>query len=377
MGCFCRLSVAAMRGDTAAEPADDTPDSDEERPADKVVSAIGQWLATRWLPAAPWEPDPEWQDVELPEPPMQPAALSVLSGLIQAQQACQSDLAIDPAQPEQLGRLVRIVVTLNRRLDDLQQVAEDDAAPWDDVAALNDQADAVRDALSQGLLSPPEDTGPDQPIGPWRPLLTKVKALAPLISVFRMLDLDPADADAAELLSDRVRRLRAVTLPPLEAPSTVYRLIARYNAIGRLQRSLGADPRKVPFARVQRAVHRKVDAVVTQLPAEVRLVEDRLTGMAQRQPNPSNLLTNSVIAQAQAINPALLQRLRWKVPEFDQLDMLTTAAPVVTLVTLLRTLGTDPIRTSPCSRSCDAGAARGGQAATGSPDSGTGAAPAG
>ena len=372
MGCFCKQSVAALLQQEPPRPTEIS-EQVEDRPEDKVVNAVSDWLAARWLPAPPWEPNPEWQEVDLPEPPMPPAALSVLSSLIQAQQTCQADLAIDPAQPEQVSRLARIVATLNRRTEELQQVAEDDATPWEEVAALNDHVDTVRDALGQGVLSPQED---DPPIGPWRPLLAKVKALAPLISVFRTLDLDPTDPETVEILADRVRRLRAVTLPTLDRTLPIYRLIARYSAIGRLQTSLGADPRTVPFNRVQRAVKRKVDAVVEQLPPQIRLVEDRLVGMAQCQPNPSQLLTATMVTQAQAIEPALLDRLHWNVPDYQQIELLTTAVPVVKLVTLLRTLGNDPIRTSPCDRGCDARAASGREAPTGSRGNGTGAAPA-
>ena len=377
MGCFCKRSVAALREETtaAAETTDAVaPDATQARPEDKVVDAVSTWLAARWLPAPPWQPDPEWQEVELPEPPMPQEALSVVSGLIQAQQTCQTELAVDPAQPGQLAKLARIISTLNRRTDDLQDIADSDAAPWDEVAGLNDRADMVRAALSQGVLTPQEA---DPPIGPWRPLLAKVKALAPLVSVFRTLNLDPGEADTAERLAQRVRQLRAVVLPPVVQPLTVFRLIARYSAIDRLQRSLGADPRKVPFERVQRAVRRKVDAVVQQLPETIRMADDRLDGMPRRQPNPSQLLTPAMIGQARALTPALLDRLRWTVPDYGQMDLLTTAAPVARLVALLRPLGIDPVRSSPCDGSCDARAVGSRLAATGLPGSGTGAAPAG
>ena len=357
------------------------------RAADQTVLAVGAWLAARWLPAPAWNPDPAWLEIVLPELPIPPAGLSVLSGLVQARLTCTLALGIDPALPARLPALARIVVTLNRRLDLLAELAAD-PTPWDTLAALNDGVDIVVRALDAGLLAPPTASAQltvsadaavagEPSIGPWRVLLAKIKALAPLIALFRALQIDPAQPGAVALLAEQVRLLRAITLPPIAQPLVLFQLINRFSAILRLQTSLGADPRTVPFSRVQLAVQRKVDALALRLPASLRLADGVVLGLPPRQPNPSLLLNPATIAHAQAIPFAMMEQLRWQVPEFQQLALLTTAAPLMSLVQLLRQLGIDPVMAAPCGGGCDAGTARDTQPATTMPGSGTGAMPAG
>ena len=382
MGCFCRQTVAAMRvgmPQMALSVAAQADLSLRLRVEDHTVNAIANWLAARWLPAPLWQPDLAWLDIHLPEPPMPAASLSVLSGLIQARLTCMAAFGIDPGVPAHLPRLARIITTLNLRIPELELLAADET-PWQQLATLNDQVDVVLQALDHGLLHPPSLTvqGPDvsgPPIAPWRGLLVKVKALAPLIAILRALNIDPTHTGAAMLLSEQVRALRALTLPELGQPLIVFRLISRFHAIARLRLSLGADPRTVAFSRVRLAVQRKVDGLAVRLPPSIRLLDGHLSGMPSRQPNPSLLLTPAIMAQLQSLPLGLLNRLRWQVPEFHQLTLLTTVAPVVALVEQLRALGLDPVLAAPCGTGCDAGAVPNARSAKAMPGSGTGATP--
>lgn len=369
MGCFCIEAVQALHETEEAETEPVTPEAPVE---DETVAAVGTWLAARWLPAAEWAPDPEWQQAELPDPPMAPESLGVLVALVQAYQAGQT-MQLDLTVPDQVPKLARIIGTLNRRMPALEWM-ERDTRPWNQVAALNDQTDSVRGAIAQGVFAEQAKPEPEPPLAPWRPLIIKVKALAPLLAVGQMLDLDLADDAAPEQLAKLVRSLRKVVLPPLENPLRVFRVIARLNAIARIEASFGADPRTVPFQRIRAALDRKIQAVKEMLPEQIEVKDGRLLGMPFVQPNPSQLVNADTIAAARGIRPETMERLRWKPPPAEDMDLLTTGAPVMTLTRLMRTLRAPPVRAAPC-QACDAATVMRGLA-TASPDSGTGAAPA-
>ncbi len=352
MGCFCRETVAALREDEV-EPEPDAAEQAETTP-DPLIPAVSDWLAARWLPSPAWVPDEEWLDAEIAEPPMAPQAMATVLGLFQAQQACEEDLGTDPADADQVRKLARIVGTLNRRMTDLAWV-EQDARPWTRIALLNGQADTVRDAATQGVFEPKEEE-PQAPVGPWRPLLAKLKAVAPLVAIAQWQEVDLADPEAVEHLARTVRKLRRVALPPLENPVLLMRVIARTSAIARLKNSLGADPRTVPFERVVRAVERKVEAAKRLLPEALRVTDGRLDGMPTVQPNPGQLLNRETVEQAQKITPETMDKLHWQVPPMHELDLLISGSPVAALAKLIKQLGPDPVRQTPCGPQCDAGA---------------------
>ncbi len=365
MGCFCKQAVLAMqpapRPAAAAGPQTgagiedelDTQGEQDDDPrittARQRVATAASWLAARWLPAPPWQPDPAWQDIELPDPPMPPEGLAVILGLIQAQQDCQRDLGLDPTEPTQIAKLARIIATLNRRTPELAEQAEvAEVTPWEVLSNQCEQADRVSQAARSGVFSPNPAEEPT-PITPWRPLLAKMKALAPLIAIGQVPGLDFGSASMPEQLAERLRKLRAIALPPLDNPAVAYRTIARFDAIARLQRSLGADPRSVPFSRVKAAVDRRSAAAAASLP---------LGDPPPQPPNPGLLVTPDTIAAATAIPPATLDRLRWQPPRFDQFTVLTTLVPVAKLVNVLRGCGIEAVRQSPCDSGCDAGRLR-------------------
>jgi hypothetical protein len=371
VGCFCKQAVLAMQpapragavDGTQTDPViEDEPDDPAVITARQRVTAAAAWLAARWLPAPPWQPDPAWQDIELPDPPMPPEGLAVILALIQAQQDSQRDLGLDPTESAQVAKLTRIIATLNRRMPELAEQAEaEEATPWEALANQCEQADRVSQAARARVFTPDPAEEPPTPIAPWRPLLAKMKALAPLIAIGQAPGLNFGSASMPEQLAERLRKLRAVALPPLDNPAIAYQTMARFDAIARLQRSLGADPRSVPFRRVKAAVDRRSAAASAAMPP----------GEPPPQPpNPGLLVTPDTIAAASAIPPATLDRLRWQAPRFDQLSVLTTLVPVAKLVGVLRGCGIEAVRQSPCDSGCDAGRLRV------LPGSGTGAAPA-
>ncbi len=373
MGCFCVQSVEALVQDDQYDPAAAEADPEIN---DEVVPAIYTWLSSNLLPAPDWAPDPAWLEIDLedlPDPPMPPEALSVIITLVQAYHAAQDDLGLDLTDPDDTDRLTRIVGTLNRRMPLFEAMVQD-TRPWEQVALYNDQLDLVRVALETGLIPEAGEQEVEQgpPVGPYKPLIRKLRALAPLIAAGQLLKIDYAEPDATETLAKLVRTLRKINLPPLDDTVLVLRTIARVGAVARLRQSFGADPRAVPFERVTRALDRKAADVQQILPETVRVAAGQLLGMPRREPNPSQWVNADIIARAQTLQP---DQMRWQPPPFDQFDLLTVGAPVMTLSRVMSTLTPQPIRSSPCGYTCDAGAVgrSASPGATASPGSGTGA----
>lgn len=353
MGCFCRDFAEGLQDETEEQPT--STQEAQEDPAAALVSEAGNWLAARWLPAPPWTMDEEWAEHEWPDPPVPPAALGVLLGLVSARHACQDALGVDPAEPAEVSRLTRIVGTLNRRTEALRAL-DRDARPWEELAALDGQASAVQQAAAQGVFQPRDDPAEQEDVRAWRTLLVKVKALAPLVAIVQLEQLDLTEPEAVDELAETVRALRRVELPPLEDAPLLLRLIARTSAAARLQDSLGVDPRRLPFKRVRETVARRVEAAAKLLPEEAKVQDGRLTGMPLLQPNPSSLLNAPTVEEARKLTPEVLDRLRWQVPPYQDLPLLTVGATVAALVGGLSRLGTNPVRQSPCGRECDAAA---------------------
>ena len=354
MSCFCRnkLPLPVPEPVSASVPSVGVDLGGKPVLGNPVLDAVSGWLAERWLPAPAWNPEPDWLELDWPDPPMPPSALAVLLGLVTAQASCLAVLSVDPAVTVDVARLARIVVTLNRRIPQLQALDED-WRPWEALATLNGQVDAVRLSLSAGLFDGTRHV--DVPLAPWRTMVAQVKALAPLVAIGQLQKLDFGDPRAADTLAGTVRKLRCVALPELADPALLLRLISRMDAVARLRDSLGADPRAYPFARVQAAVERRVQETLALLPEAIRIEGGALAGMPVRQPNPGLLINAETVRMARTLTPDVLDRLRWQVPNYQDLPLLTVGATVSALVRAMASLGENPVQQQPCGTACDAG----------------------
>lgn len=343
MGCFCR--------DTPQAEVEPYEASLAVEPRVPLVAALGTWFTQRWLPAAvPWEPDPAWLDLPLPEPPLPPASVSVLLALALARKTAMDVLQLDPLLREDVARLARIVATLNRRTEALRPLAED-WRPWSALAQVDDQAQTVEDALDAGLFERERPVPPVDPALPaWRGLLARLLALAPLVALTRTLRVELRDPDWARRLGVVTRQLRLVSLPALADAATVLRVVARNDAMERLQARSGP----LPFREARQAVAARVRAVQSRLPPGVRMQQGVLVGMPALVPNPALIVNAPTVA---AVAGLVLPRLDWQVPAFGTLPLLTSGGPVATLVKGMAALGASPVRDTPCGPSCDAAAA--------------------
>ncbi len=361
MGCFCRHLVIPPipeRDEELAEAPSTPP----------VIEAVSHALSSRWLPPAiPWEPDPDWLQAELPTVPMSPATLAVVIRLIYTRKAIMLALKLDPLLPAHQTQLARIVATLNRRTPSLAPLAED-WRPWAALARLNDQVDVVQKALAAKLFE--QEQVEAEPLAPWRPLLAKLKPLLPVVAVVNMLELDTRDdpVTALKSLTLTLRRLRKVVLPPLARPQVIMQLIARNEAVARLESSIGA----LPFEVLRDKVVQKLEAVQEQLPPGVLIGSTgQLEGMPPLEPNPSLIINAPTVAAAIRLNPVFVTGLNWNVSVDIDAPLLKVGEPVVALIKGNR-LARAQVRSSPCDGNCDAAAAL----ATALQDSGIGAAPA-
>ena len=366
MGCFCKQAIltmqsacqltvsagAALHGGIGVELSAQAGvgltaglEATVVTPTSPRLAAAAAWLAARWLPAEPWQPDPAWLEIDLPDLPMPAGHLAVMLALVQVRQDCQRDLGINLTVSAQAAKVARIIATLNRRTPDLA-LQLNTSPPWEALALQLDHAERVTLAARAGLFLPlPVEIVPVPPIAVWQPLLLKIKALAPLIAIGQTPGLNLQLEGMPGLLAAMLREMLAISIPPLDDLTTILRIIARFDAIARLQLGLGLNPCSVAFSQVKAAVDLRTAAAVALLPPGE---------FPAHPPNPGLLITADMIAAARAIPRAVLAQLHWNVPRYDQLALLTTLVPVVKLVGLLRSCGIEAVCQSPCDAHCDA-----------------------
>lgn len=353
MGCFCRVPLSRLD-----EPVPEA-EPESRPPRSELAEAVSAWFTARWLPAEPWQPDPAWLDIPVPELPMPQAGLGVLLALVQARATCRKVLGVDIARPDTSMRLARVVATLDLRLPDLRRFLAADRRPWDELAMLLHHADTIRKAAASVANQARQDERLAEPAPApspaWRKQAARVKLLAPLVAIGTAAEIDFAQPDAVRQLAELVLRLRQVTLPPLADIAVVLRLVARLDAIGRIRDILGFDPAPLPFQQVCDAVQSQVEDALDRVP-DARLAEGTLVGMPPAALNLSTLLNPATVQATARLPVAALARLDWQVPDFEAFDLLRVGAPVLALTRAFVSVGIDPIAQRPCTR-CDAGGA--------------------
>jgi hypothetical protein len=284
-------------------------------------------------------------ETPVPTPKLDANAVATLSGLANMRAAAQSQLAVDVLAPGTGTALARIVVTMNARVAAIKNIP--DPSPWHKLADQNDAADRVIQQVGSSASTEDYANPAGQPMAVWKPLLRKVRAMAPLIATASQLDVSVDDAAAMPAaLSAAVRLLRAVELPPIDDPDTVARLIGLLSAVTRLQQSLGADPVRSGFAAVQDAVARKVADAAQRLadngqPADVPYC-------------PTTIAPPEVVSVACSEGGRQIADIAWRVPPASSFPAIQTVSLTAALVAqIAAATGTNPVRSSPCA-GCDA-----------------------
>src|ERR1700761_6743265 len=122
MVCFCKqtmeqLQLALPRLDVAASA---TLSADAQMQVQ--MQALANWLGRFGLPAAPWEPDETWLDLELPTLSLSGRAMATLSAFAQLRAGALA-LGIDLLVPGQANAFTRLAATLDARLSAMLAVS--------------------------------------------------------------------------------------------------------------------------------------------------------------------------------------------------------------------------------------------------------------
>jgi hypothetical protein len=356
MGCFCR----------SFPPAGLLPQLNLSAslalPGANIPMSLSAWLNLRGLPVLPWQPNPNWLGLPLPNLQLNLRAAATISALAQLRAQVLAQFGLDLLIPGQALMFARIVATMNVRLSALLNLNFNPLA-WLRLAGLNAAIDQINLALQMGLLPPSPGlmlslTLPGGiPLPQWVGFLAWLRGLLPLISAAANLN---ASLSATAEFSAALRVLARLSLPALAAPQLMASLTAALNAVASLQTSLGINPLMLGFPAVQLRVSLKLSALLAALSAQfgLNLSGDSgslLAALLALLPNlpfvPTSFATGAAVQAA--LQAGAYAALNWNVP-------LTLPAIGIGLPTcaftasLSAALGVQAVLSAPCLLGCDA-----------------------
>lgn len=361
MGCFCHLALAPLSLPSLNVSAS------LALPRANLALSLSGWLGARALPAAPWQPDPNWLSLLLPKLGLNAGAMATVSALAQLRAQVLAQFGIDLLLPGGPAAFARIVATLNLRLQAMA-TATFNPLGWINLAALNGAIDQINLALQAGLLPPSANlvlamTTPGGVAMPnWRALLAALAGLAPLIAAATHLGIN-LNANFSAQLAAALRILRGIALPALGPTGLMASLTAALSAVAQLQASLGVAPLALGFPAVQAMVSARLTATLSALCASLslnlqspNLLAELLALLPSLPYSPTSLATSAVIQAALSINAQALASLNWQVPALSALPVLRIGLPVCALAAQLQAaLGISAVMSTPCV-ACDAAA---------------------
>jgi hypothetical protein len=330
MACLCKSSTQALR---LALPQLDVSVS-VAADVDLQIQALFAWLAQLGLPAAPWQPDPAWLDLELAVPALNVGAIATLSACAQVRADVQAQLGIDLLVPGQAAGFAQLVASVQARLDAM--LAADvtigvSASAWTQLSATLTATAQVRAALALGLFpSPPSPPS----LSTWRPFLIRLRALLPLISLSSQLGIDLSASFAADL-SAALRVMLRVPMPSLSPPSLqlMASLTASLSAVANLSASLGVDALSVGLPTIQLMVAERVAITARAIQSALGMSPGALLSLLNSQPRPaysaSLMATPAVVSIAAGINVNALASANWSVPASASLPLVSVGLPTL------------------------------------------------
>lgn len=353
MGCFCHgtlapLSALLPRLNVAVQVG---------LPGANVPLSLSAWLSARGLPALPWQPDPAWLGLPLPQLRLSASAVAAISALAQLRAQVQAQFGLDLLIPGQARAFARIVATLNARLSAVAQMGLGfNPLGWVQLASLNLAIDQVQAGLLSVNLSAFLALPGGVPMARWAGFLAWLRALAPMIAAAAQLRVSLSETAQ---LAAALRVLARIQLPPLAAPGLMASLTAALSAVASLQASLGINPLQLGLPAVQLRVQAKLAALLPALQAHFGLSlaggGDLLAALLALLPDlpvvPTSFATSATVQaalQAQAV-----AALDWQVTA--ALPAVQIGLPTCALVAQLNAaLGLSAVLPSPCGSGCDA-----------------------
>ncbi len=360
MGCFCKSALAALPLPSL------TVSATLAMPHADLAMALSAWMGGLGLPAAPWQPEPNWLSLALPVPRLSVQAMATISAMAQLRAQVLAQFGLDLLIPGQAAMFARIVATMNARLS-LMASASINPAGWLHLAGLNAALDQINLALQAGLLAPSASlklalTMPGgAPMAQWGSLLAMLRALLPLIAACLQLGIN-LQANVSAQLSAALRVMAKLSLPALAMPQLMASLTAALSAVAQLQASLGVNPIQLGFPAIHAMVQAKLALVLPQISAQLGLnmagggsLLALLLSLLPKLPAvPTNFATADTVnlaMQAQA-----LAALDWQVPAMSAVASLSIGLPTCALAAQLNAaLGIQAVLRAPCPI-CDAAA---------------------
>jgi hypothetical protein len=320
------------------------------------MQLLANWLGQFGLPAAPWEPDEAWLDLELPTLSLSASAMATLSAFAQLRVGALG-LGIDLLVPGQANAFARLVATVSARLAamlsaNLSASLSLNAGAWTQLSATLTAVAQVQAALQLGIFpSPP--AGP--PLALWRPFLIRLRALLPMIAISGQLGLSMS-ANLAVELGAMLRLMLRVPMPTMPSLSLSFSLMASLtaalSAIAQLKLSLGIDPLAIGLPAVRLMVAERVTATANAIQQSFGLSLPNLLAMLPRiEYCPTLMAPPAVVNAAMALN---LPPITWQVPAVADLPVLSLGLPVVAFTTQLSAALDIAPSLSPCGAACDA-----------------------
>lgn len=360
MVCFCKHSLTALplvqlNAQASAHLA-----------MQAELQALAGFLAGLGLPAAPWQPDQAWLEIQLPHLSLSASAMATLSAFAQLRVDALA-LGIDLMVPGQARALMRLTATVSARLQAMLAMpgmAGFNPAAWLQLSAALSAAMQVQAALRLGLL-PSFPAGP--PLGPWRPFLFRLRALLPLIAIAGQLGIK-LDAHFSATLAASLRVMLQIPMPVLAVPplslSLMANLTAGLSAVARLGAALGIDPLAIGLPKVTLMVQERLNATVSAVEQvfggqglpHIVLGLPRLQAELEYCPTlmaPPAVVQAAVALSAPAVN---LPALNWQVPALTGLPVLSLGLPVVAFAAQLHAALGVSLAATPCGGQCDAAA---------------------
>ena len=267
MSCFCRHSFGPL---TLALPSLDVSLS-ATLPGAQAVLSLSAWHGSRGLPGAPWQPDPAWLSLGLPQMRLSASTIGTISALAQLRAQVQAQFGLDLLAAADAAAFARIAATLEARLS---VAAGFNAQAWIELAALNAAVGSVRAALGAGLLAPSASLSlalsmpGGVAMGEWGGFLSAMAQLSALMTAAAQLDVDLSGGFAGHL-SGSLELLASLRLPSLPTGSLLLmcHLAAALSAVAQLGASLDVRPLSIGFSAALALVQARLGGLSADLQA--------------------------------------------------------------------------------------------------------------
>jgi hypothetical protein len=261
MGCFCnQIPLTALLPQLNLSGTISIPGAN-------IPLSLSAWLSARGLPALPWQPEPHWLDLALPDVRLDLRTVATISALAQLRAQVRAQFGLDLLIPRHVLAFARIVATMNVRVSALANLSINPLA-WAQLAMLNAAIDQIAVALRTGLLMPSPEltlslTSPGGiPLQRWSGFLASLRTLLPLITAAAQLNIGLSETAQ---LSAALRVLMRISLPLLAAPQFIASMTVALNAVLGLRASLGIDPLQMGFPAVHSQVSLKLQLLLAQI----------------------------------------------------------------------------------------------------------------